>query len=66
MQVVVTLKNGKRYRFDAAQSVVYTDDGTPAAVTYEHGGLIAHSDVANHQDFDQTCRNLCIERLRDG
>ena len=37
--------NGKTYVLPVSQVVVYADDGQPAAVTYEHAGLIVHSNV---------------------
>lgn len=44
------------------QAVVYNDDGRPVAVTYEHAGLIVHTD-ASQDDFIPTCRQLRIESL---
>ena len=59
MQIILNHPNGKQYRLPASQVVVYNDDGHPIAVTYEHGGLLLHSDVT-HPDFDRTALSLKV------
>jgi hypothetical protein len=62
MQVILNHPNGKQYRLPATQVVVYNDDGHPVAVTYEHGGLLIHSD-ASHNDFDRTLFSLKVASI---
>lgn len=62
MQILINHQNGKQYRLPVSQVVVYTDDGHPVAVSYEHGNLIIHTDRA-HPDFDRTVDSLRIESL---
>jgi hypothetical protein len=64
VQLVLKHQNGKQYRMPVDQVVVYNDDGLPVALTYLHDGLIVHTDLSA-TDFDQTCRNLRLERLSD-
>ena len=64
MQIVINHPNGKQYRIPASQVVVYSDDGHPVAVSYEHGNLIIHTD-RSHQDFDRTVDSLRIENLTE-
>ena len=64
MQVVINHENGQQYCMKVNQVVVYNDDGLPVAITYEHAGLIVHTDVTQ-DDFDSTCRTLCVTKLED-
>lgn len=61
LKVEIVHKSGKRYFVPADQVVVYADCGDPVAVTYEHGGVIVHSDMG-HKDFPKVCSTLKITR----
>jgi len=60
--VEIVHTNGKRYRIPAVQVVVYTDDGDPVALTYEHAGILIHGDV-EHPDFSSMCTQLHVKRI---
>lgn len=53
------VKDGRAYTIPVSQVVVYTDLGTPAALTYEHERMLVHSD-AGQADFAEQCRELGI------
>lgn len=62
MFITFLSEDGTPYRLPVRQVVVYAADGQPCAVTYEHGGLIIHTDVAK-PDFAQQCSSLRIKPL---
>lgn len=64
LKVEIIHKSGKRYLVPADQVVVFAECGDPVAVTYEHGGIIVHSDMG-HEDFPKVCHSLKIARLED-
>lgn len=63
MYVVINHKNGKQYRIPVHQVVVHSDDGHPIAVTYEHAGMIIHTDRSK-KDFDRTTHMLKVKKLK--
>jgi hypothetical protein len=48
--------NGKTYLLPVSQVVVYAQDGQPAALAYEHAGLIIHSNVGQPGFAGQTAQ----------
>lgn len=62
MMVEIVHENGERYRMPVSQVAVFTRDGDPCAITYEHAGIIIHTDT-EHRDFNDTCSQLRIKRL---
>lgn len=60
--VEVVHQNGKRYQMPVSQVVVFADSGDPIALTYDHAGLLIHSNV-EQKDFASTCDQLKIKRL---
>lgn len=54
---------GKTYTLPVAQVVIYADDGQPAALAYEHAGLIIHSNVSEAGFASQTA-SLKIKPLK--
>ncbi len=55
-------ETGKPLLITTKQVVIYNDDGRPVALTYEHAGLIIHTD-ASQDDFGRTCEDLRIRPL---
>jgi len=62
MQISFTAPDGKMYKLPISQVVVYTDDGEPCALAYQHAGLIIYADAAK-TDFAHQCDLLKIKRL---
>lgn len=60
--VEIIHESGKKYLLPASQCTVFADTGDPVALTYEHAGLVLHSDV-EHKDFAETCESLHVQRL---
>lgn len=56
-------ENGKTYQIPVSQVVVYAEDGQPCAVTYEHAGLIVHSN-GSMDDFANLCAQLKIRAIK--
>jgi len=63
MFVEIVHENGKRYTMPVSQAVVYVDSGEPCAITYEHAGIVIHSDT-EHKDFATMCQELKIKNLK--
>jgi len=60
--VEVVHENGKRYRMPVSQVTVFADTGEPVALTYEHAGILIHSDL-EHRDFVSSCEQLKVKRI---
>ncbi len=55
-------EDGTPYVLPVRQVVIHAADGQPCAATYEHGGLIIHTDLAK-ADFSKQCASLRIKPL---
>ena len=65
MFVEIVHSNGKRYLMPVSQVVVFVESGEPCAVTYEHAGIIIHTDV-EQKDFASTCSQLKVKNIKPG
>ena len=61
MILEVIHKNGKKYRLPVSQIVAYLDNGEPCAITFEHAGIVIHTDSAK-KDFGTTCARLRVTK----
>lgn len=57
--LVSFIKDGRRFTIPVSQVVVLTDTQLPAAIAYEHAGVIVHSNAAE-SDFGDLCRELGV------
>jgi len=62
MFVTFIHENGTPYTVQVSQVVVSAEDGQPCAITYEHGGIILHTDITK-KDFDRVRHQLRVDKL---
>jgi hypothetical protein len=53
----------KIYRLPVEQVVIYSDDGVPIALSYDHAGLITYGDVTQ-VDFGRLLDQLKVQALK--
>jgi hypothetical protein len=63
MYVRVIHSSGKPILVTASEVVIYADDGTPVAITYEREKMLVHTD-RNQSDFESTASSLAIGELK--
>lgn len=63
MYVRIIHSSGKPIFVPACEVVVYADNGTPVAITYEREKMIVHTDQT-HSDFNATASGLAIGTLK--